>query len=115
MVEPVSYSAGKTRTQRPNSEAGQTVGKASSGGVASTSSAAVGLTPGAAVASAAGMADSISFSPAARALPSDLKAGPPIDMESVSRIRDAIAENKYPIDLQAITESLFQSFLEISR
>jgi negative regulator of flagellin synthesis FlgM len=48
-------------------------------------------------------------------MPAALKAGPPIDIETVTRIREAIAENRYPIDLNAITESLFQSFLEVSR
>lgn len=105
MVDAISNSAGRTRTQRSNLEPS---------GVSGTS----GMAPQARASETAaprGAVDSLSISVAARALPDELKAGPPVDLESVTRIREAIAENRYPIDLEAITESLFQSFLEVSR
>lgn len=107
MVEPVSYSAGKARMQRAGGENTNPIGSATNGASAPSrlSNAAA---PGAS-------AEMLSISAAAKGLPSELKAGPPIDIESVNRIRVAISENRYPIDLKAITESLFQSFLEISR
>ena len=38
---------------------------------------------------------------------------PPFDLETVSRIKQAIAEGRYPIDTQAISESLFAGFSEL--
>jgi negative regulator of flagellin synthesis FlgM len=105
MVEPVSHSAGKARIQRPGTEPAATPGNGLS---------AAAPQPGAAAAKAVAV-DSISISATARTLPSELRTGPPIDIETVERIREAIAENRYPIDIQAITDSLFQSFLEVSR
>ena len=106
MVEPVSYAAGKTRLQRASNDSASAVGTAASGAAAPKEASGI--------ASFAGASDSLSISIAAKGLPSELKAGPPVDIDSVNRIRDAISENRYPIDLKAITESLFQSFLEIS-
>lgn len=104
MVEPVSHSTGKARIQRSSADA-----TVSSGNGAPVSSSRSG------VQSTGGAAESISISAAAKALPNELKVGPPVDIETVNRIREAIAENRYPIDLKAITDSLFQSFLEVSR
>lgn len=39
-------------------------------------------------------------------------ANPPFDLETVARIKQAIAEGRYPIDTQAIAESLFAGFSE---
>jgi flagellar biosynthesis anti-sigma factor FlgM len=66
------------------------------------------------LASLGGASDMLSISAAAKAMPSELKAGPPIDTDAVDRIRIAISENRYPVDLKAITEALFQNFLEIT-
>ncbi len=107
MVEPVSYSAGKARIQRAATENASPVGQALTGGNSAASSTRA-VSPG-------GAAEMLSISAAAKGLPAELKAGPPIDIESVNRIREAISENRYPLDLKAITESLFQSFLEVSR
>ena len=109
MVEPVSYSAGKARIQRSASENPAPVGQSAMG---SSNSAAAQTSRAATLGAATAM---LSLSAAAKALPSELKSGPPIDIESVNRIREAISENRYPVDLKAITESLFQSFLEVSR
>ena len=58
--------------------------------------------------------DSVSLSAAAQSMPAELKdPSPPMDLEIVKRIKDAIAEGKYPIDLEKITESLFQDYLEL--
>lgn len=107
MVEPVSYSAGKARIQRTASENTASVGQSSTGGSAATNMSRA--------ASLSGATEMVSISAAAKAMPSELKSGPPIDIESVNRIREAISENRYPVNLKAITESLFQSFLEVSR
>lgn len=103
MVEPVSHAAGKARIQRAGLDA---VPAASAGAAKLTNAASL---------KGAGATESLSISAAARSMPSELRAGPPVDIETVDRIREAISENRYPVDLQAITESLFQSFLELSR
>jgi negative regulator of flagellin synthesis FlgM len=54
------------------------------------------------------------ISTSAQGIPAELKAGPPIELELVTRIQEAIAEGNYPIDLDAITESLFESYLELN-
>ena len=36
----------------------------------------------------------------------------PLDMEKVSKIKNAIAEGSYPIDLKRISESLMQAYSE---
>ena len=107
MVEPVSYSAGKARVQRTLSETAGPVSGATTGtgSAANTQNAT----------SPRGASDMLSISAAAKGLPAELKVGPPVATETVDRIRLAISENRYPVDLKAITESLFQSFLEISR
>ena len=58
--------------------------------------------------------ESMQISTAAQTVPAELKAGPPIELELVTRIQEAIAEGNYPIDLDAITESLFESYLELN-
>lgn len=105
MVEPVSHSAGKARIQRPSPDTPSVTGP----GTQAAASRATGES------AIFGATDSVALSAAAQSLPAALKSGPPIDIETVTRIREAIAENRYPIDLNAITESLFQSFLEVSR
>lgn len=103
MVEPVSHAAGKARIQRSNLD------------VATPTANSASKLSGASTLAGAGASETLSISAAARGLPAELKAGPPVDIETVTRIKEAISENRYPIDVQAITESLFQSFLEISR
>lgn len=58
--------------------------------------------------------ESMQISTSTQAMPAELKAGPPIELELVTRIQEAIAEGNYPIDLDAITESLFESYLELN-
>lgn len=105
MVEPVSHSAGKTRIQRSGPETATQVGGGAKGAASQNIESAALM----------GAVENVSISSAAKSLPDELKAGPPVDIESVNRIRQAIAENRYPINLRAITDSLFQSFLEVSR
>ena len=38
---------------------------------------------------------------------------PPIDMEGVSRIKEAIAKGEYPIDLDAVADMLLDAFKEM--
>lgn len=61
----------------------------------------------------AGATDAVSLSATAAALPKALEMGPPFDLESVSRIKTAIAEGKYPIDYDRISDSLFESYREL--
>ncbi|NBE09163.1 flagellar biosynthesis anti-sigma factor FlgM [Paragemmobacter ruber] len=99
MVDPISTSAARPRISRPGEDAGLPVQGSAAGGSAS------------AVPTAAG--DSVTLSPAAASLPDELKSGPPIDLTIVAEIKEAIAQGKYPIDLEAITESLFDNYLEL--
>ena len=47
--------------------------------------------------------------PGGSAVAADLAVqSPPFDLESVTRIKKAIADGTYPIDLRKITESLFE-------
>ena len=39
---------------------------------------------------------------------------PPFDLETVARIKEAIAEGRYPIDTKAISESLFAGFSDMN-
>ena len=43
----------------------------------------------------------------------DFTNKPPIDMESVSRIKEAIAKGEYPIDLDAVADMLLDAFKEM--
>ena len=101
MVEPINTSQARPRIVRPGEDTG----------IASGSPSAAGKTN---LTAATPAGDSVSLSPAAQTVPAELKeAGPPMDLEIVKRIKDAIAEGKYPIDLEKITESLFQDYLEL--
>ena len=43
----------------------------------------------------------------------DISARAPIDSEAVSRIKDAIAQGKYPIDLDQISDALMDAYREL--
>lgn len=70
-------------------------------------------TPGVAGTAPAPSADGVELSKAAQAMPSAIEARPPFDLELVSRIKEEIAEGRYPIDLEAITDSLFDSYRDL--
>jgi len=38
---------------------------------------------------------------------------PPVDSEAVSRIKDAIAQGKYPVDLDQISDALMDAYREL--
>jgi negative regulator of flagellin synthesis FlgM len=100
MVDPITAS-GRPRIARPGEEMGPALA-----GVAQAA-------PGQGTASKSA-SDVVSLSQTAQSLPPELsESGPPMDLEIVKRIKEAIAEGKYPIDLEAITDSLFQDFLEL--
>ena len=42
-----------------------------------------------------------------------LKESPPIDLEKVSAIKDAIAKGDYPLDLERISDALMQAYDDI--
>ncbi|MBR9649670.1 flagellar biosynthesis anti-sigma factor FlgM [Thalassovita aquimarina] len=58
--------------------------------------------------------DAVSLSATASTLPGELKAGPPFDTEAVNRIKNQLAEGKYPVDVDKITDSLFQGYMELA-
>jgi negative regulator of flagellin synthesis FlgM len=43
----------------------------------------------------------------------DFTKKPPIDTDSVSRIKEAIAKGEYPIDLDAVADMLLDAFKEM--
>lgn len=100
MVDPISTSAARPRIVRPGEDAGLPV----QGSGAGTSAPTVSTT---------GAGDSVSLSATAQSLPEELKGGPPMDLSIVAKIKEAISEGKYPIDLEKITESLFENYMEL--
>ena len=46
-------------------------------------------------------------------LVSQLSANPPIDSEAVSRIKNAIAEGRYPVDVDLISDALMDAYREM--
>lgn len=45
----------------------------------------------------------------------DMAEKPPLDIEAVGRIKEAIANGTYPIDLERISSKLFESYLEVRK
>jgi negative regulator of flagellin synthesis FlgM len=41
----------------------------------------------------------------------ELAKSPPIDLEAVGRIKDAISRGAYPVDLDKVAEKLMESFI----
>ena len=98
MVDPISTSAARPRIVRPGEDAGLPVQGSAAGATAPT---------------VTGAGDSVSLSATAQSLPEELKGGPPMDLSIVAKIKEAISEGKYPIDLEKITESLFENYMEL--
>ena len=46
-------------------------------------------------------------------LVSQLSANPPIDSEAVSRIKNAISEGKYPVDVDRISDALMDAYRDM--
>ena len=99
MVDPISTSAARPRSVRPGEAAGLPVQGSAAGATTSAAPPAKG--------------DSVSLSVTAQVMPEDLKGGPPMDLTIVAKIKEAIAEGKYPIDLEKITDSLFENYMEL--
>ena len=100
MVEPVVNSIGRLRPSRLAED---------------DSTPATRIAAGRAATAPGGATDAVDLSARATAgLPQELRAGPPIDVEIVRRIRAAIAEGKYPIDIDKITDAMFASFRELA-
>lgn len=100
MVDPISTSAARPRVVRPGEDAGLPV--------QGTAAGAAGPTV-----ISKGAGDSVSLSATAQSLPEELKGGPPMDLSIVAKIKEAISEGKYPIDLEKITDSLFENYMEL--
>jgi negative regulator of flagellin synthesis FlgM len=47
-------------------------------------------------------------------MPDELKAGPPFDTAAVNNIKNKLAEGRYPVDVDKITDSLFQGYKELA-
>ena len=45
----------------------------------------------------------------------DMAEKPPLDIEAVGRIKEAIASGTYPIDLDQISDKLFENYLEMRK
>jgi negative regulator of flagellin synthesis FlgM len=45
----------------------------------------------------------------------DMAEKPPLDIEAVGRIKEAIANGTYPIDLDQISNKLFENYLEMRK
>ena len=43
----------------------------------------------------------------------DMASNPPIDVEAVARIKDAIANGKYPVDLDKISDMLMDAYRDL--
>jgi negative regulator of flagellin synthesis FlgM len=48
----------------------------------------------------------------AKATVTELAKSPPIDLEAVGKIKEAISRGAYPVDLDKISEKLMESFIE---
>jgi len=73
---------------------------------AQNNNAAVKISP-----NISGGADAINVS--MKASVSSLAEKPPIDIEVVNRIKQAISDGKYPINLDLVSERLMESYLEM--
>jgi len=45
----------------------------------------------------------------------DMAEKPPLDIEAVGRIKEGIANGTYPIDLDQISDKLFENYLEMRK
>ena len=57
--------------------------------------------------------DTMEIKSAIVSVPQELKQ-PPIELALVTKLQEQIANGDYPIDLDAITDSLFESYLELN-
>ena len=57
--------------------------------------------------------DSVDISGSAATTLADFTRKPPIDVETVSRIKDAIANGDYPIDLDAVADMLLDAYKDM--
>jgi negative regulator of flagellin synthesis FlgM len=48
----------------------------------------------------------------AKATVAELAKSPPIDLEAVGKIKEAISRGAYPVDLDKIADKLMESFIE---
>lgn len=100
MVDPIKISsnasAARSVTTSTNSARAQTAAPAKAGAVAGAKT------------------DAVSLSATASQMPDELKAGPPFDTEAVNTIKNKLADGNYPVDVNKITDSLFQGYLELA-
>jgi negative regulator of flagellin synthesis FlgM len=63
----------------------------------------------------ASAADQVTLSKAANTrLPASLASGPPFDMDTVQRIKQAITDGNYPINHDRIADNLFESYRDLT-
>jgi negative regulator of flagellin synthesis FlgM len=100
MVDSINPSLARARIQKTQ---GDTPAPSGSKGAASAGS--VGATAA---------TDSVSLSAAAAQKPTSVdETNPPFDVEAVKRIKAAISSGNYPVDLDRITDSLFEGYREL--
>ncbi|SNX73799.1 FlgM family anti-sigma-28 factor [Cereibacter ovatus] len=98
MVESLVPTPGPSRLERLSKDTPPRVDRSSAGGAAGPARAA---------------GETVELSAAALALPDELRSGPPVDMQLVQKIKTAIAEGKYPIDIERLTDALFADYLDL--
>jgi negative regulator of flagellin synthesis FlgM len=100
MVDPIKISSNASATR-----------SVTSGTSSARGSAAAPAKGGAAVGA---KTDAVALSATASQMPDELKAGPPFDTQAVNTIKNKLAEGSYPVDVEKITDSLFQGYLELA-
>ena len=110
MVDSVSSFGGKIRAGA--TAPAQSVGAGQGASGAMVAAATQLSRPAGTKGSTAQGGDVLSISAKALDLPAELKMGPPIDTAQVSKIKSAIAEGNYPINLDAIKDAMFQAWNE---
>lgn len=100
MVDPIKISSNASATRSvttgTSSARAQTAAPAKAGAVAGAKT------------------DAVSLSATASQMPDELKAGPPFDTAAVNNIKNKLAEGSYPVDVDKITDSLFQGYMELA-
>ena len=99
MVDSINPSLARARIQKTQGDTPAQSSKAAEGSTSVNAPAAT---------------DSVSLSAAVAQMPAGVdETSPPFDVEAVKRIKDAISQGNYPVDLDRITDSLFEGYREL--
>lgn len=58
-------------------------------------------------------AEEVQLSTSAARLPKGMDVGPPFDLQTVKRIKEAIADGNYPINVEQISDALFENYRDM--